>query len=156
MTDLLAFLNARLDDDERVAREAVIRAHNGHRPHPELSEWHYGGDEVEYVSTPEMRAHPYFDPYYVTMDNEGLLPAVDEKVGPHIARHDPARVLREVAAKRAIIESYTGCRALLGTLGSPRSEGYVDGLGKAIEALASVYADHPDFDPAWALTEEAK
>jgi hypothetical protein len=55
----------------------------------------------------------------------------------HIARHDPARVLREVEAKRAI----------LGWADSPALPGYERGY--VIGALAAVYRDHPDYDPAW-------
>lgn len=54
----------------------------------------------------------------------------------------PARVLAECEAKRRIVE---------------RALGPVAHAGQDIERravlidLASVYADHPDFDPAWAL-----
>jgi hypothetical protein len=51
----------------------------------------------------------------------------------HEMRHDPARVLREVEAGRKI-------------LGRSR---YV-GDDYATRCLAAVYADHPDYDEAWA------
>jgi hypothetical protein len=54
----------------------------------------------------------------------------------HIARHDPARVLAECAAKRAIV-----------ALGEFTEGSYWDALG----ALAAVHAGHPDYDPEWAL-----
>lgn len=105
---LVEWLHAQLDEDERQARAAVIPAHEGpgaYQPHPELATWRYvPGGEVEYVSTPEMLSYEYAEPYRVTCDSEGLGPAVDESVGPHIARHDPARVLAQVAAYRAILE----------------------------------------------------
>jgi hypothetical protein len=61
----------------------------------------------------------------------------------HVIRHDPARVLREVAAKRAILELHAQ-----GT----------DWDGEpwpcsTIRALIAIWRDHPDFDPAWAITD---
>jgi hypothetical protein len=143
---LVEFLLARLDDDECVAKAATIPAHDGpnaHQPHPELSAWRYVQDgEVEYVSTPEMLAHNH-EPYQVTADSEGILPAVSESVGPHIARHDPARVLRRVAAERRII-------ALVESTDVP---GWGDTHGemvKVLRFLALPYAGHhPDYQEEW-------
>src|SRR5690606_16638086 len=109
--DIVEFLRARLDEDEAVARECVIPAQEGtyvYKPHPELAEWFYDGDEVEYVQTPEMRAHKYPDRYCVTVDSEGLTPSVEGDIATHIARHDPARVLREVEAKRRVVDEHGG------------------------------------------------
>jgi hypothetical protein len=77
----------------------------------------------------------------------------------HIARHDPARVLREVAAKRAILEDHRIIKADIDTeefdLGCERchfnrDEG-VAGCGycPTLKALAAVYGDHPDYDERW-------
>jgi hypothetical protein len=75
----------------------------------------------------------------------GLGVVVDDRQAPHIVRWDPARVLAECAAKRAIIDwdcMFDG--------------GVVDGSSmendRVLWLLAQPYADHPDFDPAW-LTE---
>jgi hypothetical protein len=65
----------------------------------------------------------------------------------HIARHDPARVLREVAAKRAILARYEERPANLGDSLQQGQE--CMGLLYAMEALAAVYSDHPDYDPEW-------
>lgn len=155
MSDIVKFLRARLDGDEAAALAAVIPAHEGpnaYKPHPALAEWSYDGGEVEYVQTPEMLAHKYPDTIYVTCDSEGLSPSVDDSVGPHIARHDPARVLREVEAKRRIL--YT-CDTATRMWLHARTEEYADGVADPgdtiLRALASVYADHPDFDGSWAL-----
>jgi len=148
---LTEFLLARIAEDEAVARAAVIPESarpNAYKPHPELSRWRYVPDgEVEY---------DYDDPYpyptvaYVTCDHEGLLPSVNEEVGPHIARHDPARVLAECAARRAIValharysERYEGCSSC----GSVAEYG-VDYPCDTLRALALPYADHPDYDEA--------
>lgn len=78
----------------------------------------------------------------------------DEAARNHIARHDPARVLAEVEAKRRILYEH-------------RDDGYGDCLGcgmNALEemcreiddcptllALAAVYATHPDYQAEWRL-----
>jgi hypothetical protein len=78
----------------------------------------------------------------------------------HIARHDPARVLAECEAKRAIVEAHpiragwedadmndrgAGCE----TCG--HSEEYSDtgGACETLRILATVYSDHPDYREEW-------
>jgi len=64
----------------------------------------------------------------------------------HVAS-DPARVLAECAAKRAII-------GLHAEFGRSREDGAVDGwlaLGAALKDLAAVYKDHADYQEDWAL-----
>lgn len=65
--------------------------------------------------------------------------AMDPADADHIARHDPARVLAEVAAKRAIVERYMHL-AEHGDSGDARW---------VLPLLAQPNADHPDYDPAW-------
>ena len=60
----------------------------------------------------------------------------------HIARHSPARALRECEAKRAIIADFLR-RDALGDL--PGRSAVEDTL----KALSAVYSHHPDYDPAW-------
>jgi hypothetical protein len=55
----------------------------------------------------------------------------------------PARVLREVAAVRAVLDAYQ--RSVRG-LGEGLSVAY----RRLVQAAAAVYSDHPDYDPAWA------
>ncbi|MFF4433630.1 DUF6221 family protein, partial [Streptomyces sp. NPDC001513] len=70
----------------------------------------------------------------------------DVFLGPadHIARFDPARVMTEVDAKRAIVDAYDG---------SPGSDDATatshEGLHTAVLLLASVYADHADYREEW-------
>lgn len=91
MDDLIAFLNARLDEDEAEAKAAANA----------------------------LNRHIECDP-----DNAA-----------HIARHDPARVLREVAAKRAIVERYAKAPDWAG--------------GEDVRLLAAVWSDHPDYRQEW-------
>jgi hypothetical protein len=74
----------------------------------------------------------------------------DEEQAAHIARWDPARVLAECAAKRAVISNvgpYSCDQA------HPQFDVYhPDGhLSPVLRALAAVYSDHPDYDKDWAL-----
>jgi len=78
----------------------------------------------------------------------------DDPVIRHLARHDAARVLREVAAKRAILAAYEAVLADCHSAGvparRPRKYGEYDGLHKAVAELAAVYSDHPDYQQEWA------
>jgi hypothetical protein len=60
----------------------------------------------------------------------------------HIARHDPARVLADVAAKRAVLDL---CADVL----PDRITSAADMARGVIVALACAFDQHPDFDPAW-------
>lgn len=59
------------------------------------------------------------------------------RTAAHVARHDPARTLREVEAGRKFLAWHAGDRAYL----------------NVILAKAAVYRDHPDYDPLWAPPE---
>lgn len=64
----------------------------------------------------------------------------------HIARHDPDRVLREVAAKYVILDQ---CAEIEDSWGVS-SWWYSIRAEAILAALASVWSDHPDYDPRWA------
>jgi uncharacterized protein DUF6221 len=71
----------------------------------------------------------------------------------HIARHDPARVLREVEAKRAILARYEDCLIRMedpeypNAVARDQAREYEDFV---LPDLASAWAGHPDYDEAWA------
>jgi len=83
-------------------------------------------------------------------------------ISEHIARHDPARVLREVAAKRAIAADHAAGHApnIGPHKGRPccRSCGALDDdpyLAEpwpcdTIRALAAMWSDHGDYRAEWA------
>jgi len=87
----------------------------------------------------------------------------DAAYAEHIARHDPARVLAECAAKRAIIAEhapvdYSGIGmtspnacSLCGTeLSMSDWEWVLDSFPcPTLKALAAIYRDHPDYQEAW-------
>ena len=79
-------------------------------------------------------------------------PFATEPRAVHIARHDPARVLADIAAKRAIIQAWI----LRDQQGSGTGEGaatiasHAVGVLVALKHLAAVHAEHPDYRQEWA------
>jgi len=82
----------------------------------------------------------------------------DPHVAQHVARHDPARVIAECAAKRRLVMACRDSgfdRAFLGArpngmadfLLSPRDQHQLAALTLAL--LAVPYADHSDYRPEW-------
>ncbi|MEV6548040.1 DUF6221 family protein [Streptomyces sp. NPDC051597] len=82
MDDLVQFLRDRLDEDERTSRLAADET---------------GGTWRAYYKQ-IVAVNPKF--------GEDPADANTSEVAAHIARHDPARVLREVEAKRRIVDAY--------------------------------------------------
>ena len=124
--DLTAFLSARLDEDEAQAREATAD--------PGMAaEWHETTSGCLDVGLPDHGGEDWRD--YVW-------PQGDSRVTRFIARHDPARALREVEAKRAILDDHMpdeyGCQICQGDTTCP------------LPYLAAVYSDHPDYRQEWA------
>jgi Family of unknown function (DUF6221) len=123
MDDLIAFITARLDEDEVVARSAASL-----QADPENG-WGIDGRAI----TPHI----------------GVVHEEESRV--HIARHNPARVLREVEAKRAIV------RRCGWSVNEP--DRYPNGLvsPRAVLArqnlsdLAAAWNDHPDYRAEWKL-----
>ena len=71
----------------------------------------------------------------------------------HFRRHNPDRVLAECEAKRRIVRKHRERPGVTGADSAPpdrcstcRSHRWPCGT---LRELASVYADHPDYDPAW-------
>ena len=93
MSDLSAFLEARISEDEASAKAAASVA----GPH-----WRHdtGWSEAD---------HPYSQVRSPggAIVADALRGPDDEEIGPFLARHDPARVLREVTAKRAILTRHS-------------------------------------------------
>lgn len=119
MTDALAlFLRARFDKDAQVAQ--------GHQQ--ASASWHA-------------------DDFVMEVRDDANAGAVATVYRPgdltHIARHDPARVLAEIDAKRQAVDA---CAYFLHD-----SEDRTDPCAQAVlAALALPYRDHPDYRPDWA------
>jgi hypothetical protein len=130
--DLTAFINARLDDDERYARVFLALGQRlKDNPSPAMTAIGKTGMDA-FLDAPEAVAE-----------------AVRWKCR---APNDLERVLREVAAKRAIVAAYAEV-AYMDTV-DPEPEyacGRAGGLGKAVRHLAAVWSDHPGYKQEWAL-----
>lgn len=133
--ELVDFLRARLDEDERIAR--VVRV-----PH----DWHQGpGDDPEWTDGEMVCMWPpeFHTPYERDKHWRGLTVEGTE-LAAHIARHDPARVLAEVEAGRVILQQYERLLAV-----SSDDHTGVWAVEAIMRAKARVHRAHPDFDPAW-------
>ena len=64
-----------------------------------------------------------------------------EQPAKHIARHDPSRVLRWVAAARKVLAEYERAATPGNALAGEGYVGYVLGVRFAVEAIASVYGE---------------
>jgi hypothetical protein len=129
---LVAFAKARLDEDEAAARESHYEGQRWLTEEEGVYRW--PGDELVHMADRKADAR-------------------------HIARHDPARVLREVEAKRAILAEHpqvrcggrttrrddVGCQNCHDDDGAQWYPGYC----ATVRAFATVWSDHPDYRPEW-------
>ncbi|MEU5742039.1 DUF6221 family protein [Streptomyces tendae] len=116
--DLVQFLHARLDEDERTARAATAG--------PWRANKHKYGAEV-YTESGEGVAFDH-DAGGVGWDDADF-----------IAEWDPARVLREIDAKRRIVDRYAWLR----------EHGDTGGTAWVLPLLALPYADRPGYRDEW-------
>ena len=129
MSDLVAFLTARLDEDEAWAKAADLTA---------------GGT--------------WFSDPGIPSDGFNLPDA------QHMMRHSPARVLREVDAKRKILALHAAlepefrpgrppllrCSVCLSQRDGWQEDWHGDDWPcPTVVALAAVYSDHHDYDHDW-------
>lgn len=127
--ELIAFYTARLDEDERAAAYEPY----GRRVHPEDLKWEYQPDGDPDVPGGDVVARGH----RIIMDQP-------EVIAAHIARQDPARTLRRVAAGRKLIE-------LCGKQWTHDLRGTDGGLEMALELAVNEWDDHDDFNPRWKL-----
>ena len=132
MMDLVEFLRARIGDDERIARETIHPGRTG--------EWEFD----EYEEDGQRRWHLLLDRIAPGLyDTSGMGPSTMR----HIARHDPARVLRDVEAKRLLLRGHEP--EIHRCDGGDFAQGHADCRIKT--ALALAYADHPEFREEWKI-----
>jgi hypothetical protein len=67
----------------------------------------------------------------------------------------PDRVLREITAKRAILAEYDRLNAAYEAFRHGANQAAMLAAQTAVEHLAAIWSDHPDYDPAWPLTVAA-
>lgn len=157
---MIAFLRARIDEDEQIARNAagatwgvgttqkvewgpmepwtdgICRDHQG-QIWPQT--WTDDASHI-YASAPNSRM--------VANMSDSYTNSLNRPNARHIAHWDPARVLAEVEVKRRIISE---CEKLLAARGSSADLYRTADLlaNDVLRLLASTYVDHPDFDPSW-------
>lgn len=154
--DIAEFLTARLGEDEAAAKAAPGCRWQSHTEADIAGASVY--DEQWVLLYPERYDHDN-----ALSDKPGatgpmyIQRARDELV-VHIARHDPARVLREVEAKRARLALMTEAVAEMDKLLADDTASKIDqamAVGRARAATvavkhdAAVYSDHPDYDEKW-------
>lgn len=158
MADLVAFLTARLDEIEHALGHLPKRANE--------STWQIKQQGVS--AQGGSRGHSVPWAIETRRDEHGWFVAerMNRSIAEYIARvADPSRVLAEVAAKRAILAIHSTPHTVVDAFcveeggdcthaGESRCApcGYDDGC-PTVHHLAAPYATHPDFDPAWRLTD---
>lgn len=133
MDDLVQFLRARLNEDEEAARRAAALC----GCHPAAPSWEFrDGDDEE-----DGRIHVVGDPHPVLLGKRRRLARRWNRsydglfAAQHIVRHDPARVLAEVDAKRRTL---VRCEEAL-TSGSPMLVHFAQ---ETLREMALPYAAH--------------
>ncbi|MFD9763198.1 DUF6221 family protein [[Kitasatospora] papulosa] len=148
MDDLVQFLKDRLAEDEEIAKD------------PTHATW----------ATAEWRFNDAGEAPYVDLGTNHLdsVSSLNESEMRHIARHDPARVLAEVGAKRRLLAGYATAvdriEELVSLCERLKAEGKDafasdmdrittihrrDVLHEVLHLLALPYADHPDYRQSW-------
>lgn len=133
MPTIAEFLTARLDEDQATAEAAADR---------DSGEWFMGRKWNVY------RAEDV-SPEDDEETNELVVYGNVKSQSEHIARYDPARVLAEVAAKRALLKRLEEDADRCTDDAEWRGASFA--LDKVLEYLAAPYADHPDYDPTWSV-----
>ncbi|MFC8267800.1 DUF6221 family protein [Streptomyces cinereoruber] len=185
MDDLIAFLRARLDEDELWAMEAS-RRHDS-QAHPGGVHWQWVNPETDTPVTVDPSRGPFLtdeeESYRFSLRSKeqfptgsvGLLPQfaihsaeeIPFAAAGHIVRHDPARVLAEVDAKRRVLASYAQAvrvrdeamewvkEPVFTDPGAAGIERWNDArdvahfLDPVVRLLALPYASHPDYRDTW-------
>ncbi|MFE7752146.1 DUF6221 family protein [Streptomyces sp. NPDC057428] len=127
-SDLVQFLKRRLDEDEEIAKD------------PTHATW----------ATAEWRFSDAGNAPYVDLGTNHLdsVSSLNESEMRHIARHDPARVLAEVDAKRELLSRYEAMVA--DVLVVTGREAILSEYRRVIlPSLALPYADHPGYRAEW-------
>jgi hypothetical protein len=144
--DIAEFLTACLDAEEAAARATSSLRWRTDDP--------FGSDIVIPADEPSYAANG--KAVASCMETNGYRPGSLPDAA-HIAYWDPARVLADIAAKRAIVAEHASTDDGSGVLTVCRVCSYRDiwerysdpAPCRTLRLLAAVYTSHPDFDPAW-------
>ncbi|MFJ2675112.1 DUF6221 family protein [Streptomyces sp. NPDC087525] len=143
MDDLVAFLRARLDEDEQVALESIGQ-----------TGVMLAGADAASVSVWRVVERPATGTFVTARDQwdrvTEVVPTYGGMYAEHIARHDPARVLRETQAHRTTVDEYD--IAMWAQEDADQAaywQARRDVLRETCLRVATVYADHPDYLEDW-------
>jgi hypothetical protein len=140
--DITEFVKARLDEDEAAAKAALE------------SEW--------FAHVTEFASANHYDTFGdLAVEYWQWFPG--EADGVHAALHDPARVLREVAAKRRILAGHGPGSVIDDSNGKWRDDPenwdapvtlcagheWVAWPCETVRLLAAIWGDHPDYRAEW-------
>lgn len=146
MTEMIAWLRAQLDAEERIARE------------PTAPNWHY---------SPPLGGDGYldFEGSFEVGEQEVETRGFDPDDLAHIADHDPARVLRQVQAHRAILDEHQPAEGWAHGPGTNMDRGQVCGTCAGtdrfedlvgvtfpcatLRLIASIYSDRDGYRQEW-------
>lgn len=117
MDDLVQWLRAQLDEDERIAKEAGGRRGQWRLARP--------------LDDAELGDASWLRPPYLK----------------HVERHDPARVLAEIDAKRRIL--YLAVQLPKVTASTDMFDNNRDAWAEVLKQLAAPYAGRPGYKPEW-------
>lgn len=135
MSDLIDFLQARLAADEATARAAAF--------YEDGAEHDVQGPPGTWVLLADQEFFGAGHPGGVIGPRIGHVNSAVQ--GRHIVRHDPARVLVELQAKREVLR--------LAARTHDYHESFMNGFASAMEGalrmFAQAYADHPDYREDW-------
>lgn len=140
--DLVQFLRARLDEDAEAAEAA--RQQIAERTGGLAS----ASERLDGASRWTVRPWLYsgrVEPSLGMSQTERV--EIATTANGHIVRHDPARVLAEVDAKRQAVDHYEQVRTL-----TKDHEAYIlaeSAVLRQIQYMALPYADHPDYRQEW-------
>ena len=144
MDDLVQWLRDQLDEDERIARATTDR-----QPY---DEWDAVGDDREGDT-----ARSFWS--VVKIARMERTPAARD-LAVHIAAHDPARVLREIEAKRRVLDecAYWNEKLNQEAIDQPKHPypclgEILDAVNPILRALALPYEDRPGFREEWQPSE---
>lgn len=129
---LIRFVGDRLTFDELVAREAMTVRRDGTAKDPDSGRWEVAND--------------WRDSARIEGDDMAIYDEGGHTIqqARHIARHDPARVLRDVEAKRRIWLKAAGY-----TSSVIADTDFKATWEAVLEELASIWSDHPDYEKDW-------
>ncbi|MCC3333577.1 DUF6221 family protein [Nocardia abscessus] len=124
MIDIEDFIAARLAEDEQQARWAV---EGPARIEPNWDVMRYEQDGTHATTV---------------ADSSGVFLAPElGRLSDHIARHDPAHVLRQCTAIRLLMRD---AGSLAVNIGTPSSE-----MDAMFAPIAAIWSDHPDYQSEW-------